>query len=321
MVMAVAFSPDDRYVATGHFDGTVVIFDAVTGSARLDFNISPPNRILPVTALRFHPAAPILVLTASDGTLEKRDIRSGEVLFHTKEENNEIYCLDYRRDGSYFATGGSDGSIRVYEDVSNRVVSLYRTITEHNANHPAGRMYAVVFSPDDLNLLFAGGWGNTVHVFDLRHKDAERKSLFGPYLTGDALDVRNGIIITASNRLEKRLEMIDSETGAFNDLGWPSQYNFCPTCAKQSHDSNGEFVAVGGGGMNGLDHAAFVLERRTGKCVVDQAFEGSVNACAFTFNAANSVNSNVVKVAFGDSAGQTHIFERPAPQQQQRAAK
>lgn len=305
--MAVAFSADDRFIATGHFDGAVVIYDAANGTAKLDFNISPSSRSLPVTGLRFHPTQPVLIVVASDGTVEKRDIRTGESLVQFKEEGNEVYCVDYRRDGRYYATAGSDSVIRVYDDATNAVHVAYHTIPDHTANHPASRMYSVVFAPDDMNFLYAGGWGNTVHVFDLRVRTHEKKNLFGPYLTGDALDVRNGVVLAASNRLEKRVEMIDSETDVVNDLGWPSVHNFCPLCAKMSRDVGGEYVAVGGGGSNGLDHAAFVLERRSGKCVVDQTFEGSINAVAFSYGK----DGATMRVAFGDGVGQTHVFERP----------
>jgi WD40 repeat protein len=307
MIMAVAFSADDRFVATGHFDGAVTVYDASSGSAKLDFNVSSSERALPVTGLRFHPTQPVLLVTTSDGSIEKRDIRTGEAVAQWREEGNEVYCVDYRRDGKYFATGGSDGAIRVYDDASNRVHACYQTVPEHTANHSANRMYSVVFAPDDLNYLYAGGWGNTVHVYDLRVTDGEKKNLFGPYLTGDALDVRNGLVLVASNRLERRIELIDSETEATNEISWPSVHNFCPTSAKMSRDAGGEYIAIGGGGGNGLDNAAFVLERRSGKCVVDQVFEASINALAFS----NSKEGAPTRVVFGDGVGHAHIFERP----------
>lgn len=306
--MAVAFSADDRFVATGHFDGMVTVYDASSGSAKLDFNVSSAERALPVTGLRFHPTQPVLLISTSDGTLEKRDIRTGEVVAEWKEEGNEVYCVDYRRDGRYFATGGSDGAIRVYDDSTNHVHACYQTAPEYATNSAANRMYSVVFAQDDINFLYAGGWGNTVHVYDLRVREGEKKNLFGPYLTGDALDVRNGLVLAASSRLDKRVELIDSETGTVNEIAWPSLHNFCPNCAKMSRDAGGEYIAVGGGGTNGLDHAAFVLERRTGKCVVDQVFEATVNAVAFS----HSKEGAPTRVVFGDCSGQAHIFERPA---------
>jgi WD40 repeat protein len=308
MIMAIAFSADDRFIATGHFDGAVTVYDAMSGSAKLDFNVSTPERPLPVTGLRFHPTQPVLLISTSAGILEKRDIRTGELIVQWREEGNEVYCVDYRRDGRFFATAGSDGAIRVYDDASNHVTTTYSTMPEYSTNHAANRMYSVLFAPDDLNALYAGGWGNTVHVFDLRVTTGEKKNLFGAYLTGDALDVRNGLVLAASSRLDKRIELIDSETNAVNEIAWPSIHNFLPSAAKMSRDAGGEYIAVGGGGTNGLDHAAFVLERRTGKCVVDQTFDGSINAIAFS----NSKDGLPTRVVFGDGVGHAHLFERPA---------
>lgn len=311
--MCVAFSPDDKLIAVGSFDGAVCLYDAATGNTRLEFNISTTARVLPVTSLRFHPTAPVLLLTASDGTVEKRDLRTGEAIYQFKEEHVEVYCCDYRKDGAMFATGAVDGAVRVFDDSNGKLLHRFATVGEHTVNKPAARLYSVVFAPDDVNMLYCAGWGNAVHVFDLRQPEKEVRNIFGPYLVGDALDVRSGVAITASHRLDNRLSMIDLQTSATRELPWPSSYNFTPTCAKMSPDATGEFLAVGGSGGHGLDSAAFVMERRTGRCVLDTLIEGGVNTVAFSTGSGQKDGSSALRVAFGDGHGAVHVFEKPAP--------
>ena len=307
-VMSVQISPDDKLCAAGYFDGAVVIYDMISTSAKADFNISGgAGRVLPVTSLRFHPMHHTLLVSGSDGTVEKRDLKTLETVTRLNDDKNEVYCADYRRDGAIYATAGLDGTVRVYDDHTDKLINAFNTVPEHTANRPACRLYAVVFSPDDPNMLIASGWSSAVHVFDLRQHDAAvKKSLFGPYMVGDALDIRSGIILAASNRMEQQFQFIDSETGVTNDVAWPSEYRFTPLCAKFSRDLTGEFAAVGGGGSNGLAHAAFVYDRRAQKCVVDAQFDGTVNSCCFS-----SGKDGPTRVVFGDSTGQVYTFEKP----------
>jgi WD40 repeat protein len=307
-VMTVQFSPDDRQLAVGAFDGSVHIYDINSSLAVSDFSISRENKNdkakLPCTSLRFHPLNPILLVCGSDGTVEKRDLRACEApSWHIKEEGNEVYCCDYRRDGTAFATAGSDGTLRVYDDHTNQLMAEYSTHSEHTVNCQAVRLYSVVFSPDDPNVLLTCGWANTIHYADLREKHLNKKrEIFGPYMIGDALDIRGSTILAGCNKLDTRVQLFDVATQHLTEVAWPTQNQFAPNCAKFSHDPSGEFIAVGGGGLNGLVDAGFVMERKSGKCVVDATMEGSVNVCAFGWKDQ--------RVAFGDSVGTVQLYER-----------
>ena len=304
--MTVQFSPDDRQVAAGSFDGSVVMYDMNSCLAVGDFTLSRGEKDtakLPCTSLRYHPTNPLLLVSGSDGTLEKRDVRSCEALWHIKEEGNEVYCVDYRKDGTAFATVGSDGTIRVYDDHTNQLINEYSTHLEHTVNRQAVRLYSVVFSPDDPNVLLACGWASTVHYADLREKSLNKKrEVFGPYMIGDGLDMRGSTILAGCNKLENRIQLTDVASLQTTEVKWPTHNQFAPLCAKFSRDPAGDYIAVGGGGLNGLVDAAFVVDRKTGKCVVDSTMEGAVNTCAFGWKDS--------RVAFGDSVGTVQIFEK-----------
>lgn len=308
-IMAVQFSPDDRQLAVGAFDGSVHIYDLNSCLSTGDFVMTRDAKAdqkikLPCTSLRFHPTSPTLLVCGSDGTLEKRDVRAVEApVWHHKETGNEVYCCDYRRDGSLFATAGSDGTVRVYDDSTNQLLTEYSTHAEHTVNAQAVRLYSVCFSPDDPNIILSCGWSNTINYADLREKGVnKKKEIFGPYLIGDALDIRGATVLAGCNKLDQRLMLFDIQTQHPTELLWPTHNEFSPLCAKFSRDVAGDFIACGGGGLNGLVDAAFVLERKSGKCVVDALFDGSVNVCAFGWKDA--------KVAFGDSSGTVQTFER-----------
>ena len=65
--------------------------------------------------------------------------------------------------------------------------------------------------PKDLNLLLSGGWDNNVILWDLREKKSVG-SFFGPNISGDTLDYKEGEILTGSHRNIDYLEIWDLGT-------------------------------------------------------------------------------------------------------------
>lgn len=67
-------------------------------------------------------------------------------------------------------------------------------------------MFSLKFVPDDENLLVSGGWDNTVQVWDIRAGHSVR-SIFGPHVAGDSVDVVGDTVLTGSWRPEKCLQV------------------------------------------------------------------------------------------------------------------
>lgn len=63
-----------------------------------------------------------------------------------------------------------------------------------------------------LQVLVSGGWDRSVKVWDLRIERAVR-SVFGPYVCGDALSVRGGRLLTGSWRHSAALQQWDLASG------------------------------------------------------------------------------------------------------------
>ena len=308
----VKFSPDDRVVLSGHFDGTIVGYDVSTGSNKFEFNVTPRDvrSKVPVTSVAFRPGGgkPILLVACSNGTVDRWELRSLERASTIKEDGNEVYAAAYRSDGGLFATAGRDAHLRVYDDTTGSLIHNLPTAGDVSVNPAAVRLYSVVFPKDDPNLVMTCGWGKTIHIFDMRQPDSisGHTEVFGPYLAGDAMDVAPDVILTASQRVDDRLQLWDRTTLKPTEIKWPTKHEFLPQCARFSNDAGAEYFAVGGSGASGDDkEGAFVYDRRNAKLVVDASFEKGINTCAF----ANRDNI----VAFGDGEGQIHLFESKKP--------
>jgi WD40 repeat protein len=109
--------------------------------------------------------------------------------------------VDYKPDGTAFATGGSDCIVRVYDEATRKIkVELAGGGTGEPGHN--NRVFAVKFDKEDENLLISGGWDNNVKVWDIREPSPIR-SIYGPYVCGDALDLHDGYILTGSWRGDK----------------------------------------------------------------------------------------------------------------------
>jgi COMPASS component SWD3 len=130
------------------------------------------------------------------------------------DELNQLFTVDYKPDGTMFATGGSDCIVRVYDEQTRK---LKVVLGEPGHNN---RVFAVKFDKDDENLLISGGWDNNIKVWDIRQPSPIR-SIYGPYICGDALDIHDGCILTGSWRSDRQLQLWDLGTCEFvHDIEW-----------------------------------------------------------------------------------------------------
>ena len=127
VVAAVAIAPDGSWLATGGTDRTVRIWDAATGLPRAILT----SRISRVTAV------------ATEATAVAA----------------EITAVAIAPDGSWLATGGTDGAVRIW-DVATR--QHRATLTGH-----VGVVAAVAIAPDGSWLATGGSSDGTVRTWDM----------------------------------------------------------------------------------------------------------------------------------------------------------
>ena len=157
---------------------------------------------------------------------------------------NSVYALAYAPDFRSWACAGRDHVVRTVDEVTGQVI---RQLDKHS-----NRVYALHYALDDPNILLSGGWDNTIQVWDLRTGFAQR-SIFGPHLCGDALDVHpvtGAEILTGSWREQEALQRWDFATGKLIEtLEWHGKEQIsshATTMSKSPSLEESEAVAAAG---------------------------------------------------------------------------
>ena len=116
---------------------------------------------------------------------------------------------------SQFATAGKDTAVRIYDEQTKQCIVKMERGSGFGPNAAPGhsnRIFALKFHPTDPSVLLSGGWDNTIQIWDCRAGRAQR-SIFGPHLCGESLDIQGDVILTGSHRAEDPLETWDYGTG------------------------------------------------------------------------------------------------------------
>jgi COMPASS component SWD3 len=272
-VFAVRFSPDGKLLAAGCGDGTVRVYNASNGRLAYELKNGKGKEAMPVTGIRFRPLGAsktknVLLAVNADGSVNHWHVTSGKCLHTIKDEQNQLYCVDYRPDGAVFATAGKDYTVRVYDEATKTLMSEMKSGAGRVTPGHSNRVFSLKFRPEDPSIIISGGWDNTVQVWDTRVEHAVR-SLYGPHVCGDAVDIEGDTIVTGSWRTKNQLELWDFRSGErITEIPWNQSvvHSATPTmlyCAQFSKSSTG-LIAAGGTGTN----EAKVFDRAAGNKLV-----------------------------------------------------
>jgi len=238
-----------------------VVYNAESGVASFTLNDGGEDQ-LPTTQVRWRPETSlsrttnVLVSVGADGRIVQWHVPSGKCLSEISEDN-QLFCVDYAADGSWFATAGKRREVRVYDESTKQVREVLTGGDPEVASGHAGRIFSLKLHPELRHVLVTGGWDSTLQVWDTRLGHAVR-AIPGPHVCGDAVDISGDghTILTGSWRAEEQLQLWDFRTSRLlSSPPWRPQADSgelaqpCMVYAAQfSKGPESESVAAGGSG-------------------------------------------------------------------------
>ena len=253
-LVALAFSPDGRRIASASEDGLCYLWDVVAGAKP----IKCTGHAGKVLSVAFRADGARVVTASADGTVRQWDAVTGrEVEPSFDHHTGEVLAAVYSPDGEWIASGGADHTVRLWRATGRQQRALlhgHAGAVNELAFAPDGRTLASV--SQDRGLLFLGD--NTVGVWDL--------SAVGlPVLRGHTSYVYpvasspDGRWI-ASGSWDKTIRLWNAATG--EPVGPPlAQPGVVRVLA---YSSDGAWLVAGGDFEDELGHCLLCLDTTTG---------------------------------------------------------
>ena len=107
----VRFDHNDKYIAAGRGDGSIAIFNVLTGKTSYMLNESMEEP-MPTTIVRWRPiCAPgvtknVMIAANAEGSLTHYHTTSGKTLNRIFSDVNQLFTCDYKPDGYEFVAAG-----------------------------------------------------------------------------------------------------------------------------------------------------------------------------------------------------------------------
>jgi len=266
-------------LAVGFGSGAIQIYDA-NGLTEKELRPSRQGGGA-VMVIRFCPKDPdLLYAGTAEGFIYVFNVENGEQLDKIDEQGNEVNCMDFSVDGFNFITGGKDLDTRVYETKSNKLIRTYRGLGRRDSVMPTTdkvtgntqRVFSLKCHCNNQFIFISGGWDNHIKIWDIRDNEGIKRSIMGPHIAGDSLDMKDNQILAGSWAALHALQLYDYTSGhVVKEINYPhSDGAFLYT----SLFVNDKMVMAGGSGTNTLE----VIEIEGSKSVGNYKVNGPVHA-------------------------------------------
>ena len=158
IVVSVAFSPDGKFLATGHANGEIRLWEVAEGK-QLTIYRGHGDR---VKSVAYSPDGKTLASCSFDETVKLWDISTGDCLQTLQGHSDQVNSVAYSLDGKTLASGSSDKTIKLW-DISTG--DCLQSLQGHS-----DWVLSVAYSPDGKTLV-SGSCDKTIKLWDIHSGD------------------------------------------------------------------------------------------------------------------------------------------------------
>jgi WD40 repeat protein len=202
-VRALAFSPDNKALASGGDDGIVLLWEAGSGEQRGLLT----GHTGAVLAVAFSPDGATLASGGDDGIVVLWEAASGDKLASLSGHTGAVLAVAFSPDGATLASGGNDGTVLLWEVAGGELRA--------NLTNDVDAVASLAFNPVDATLASAGpspdGTG-IIHFWDVHDNRLARSLVDDTGAISAVAFSRDGTTL-ASAGIEGRVQVWDTFSG------------------------------------------------------------------------------------------------------------
>ena len=162
-VLALAFSPDGKTLASAGADREIRTWDATTGKGRAVLT----GHLGPVVSLAFSSSGKALASASLDRTIRVWDPLENKELYMLDRWDSPCFALAFSPDGHTLAAGGYDRTIHLWDLAVRRKPILIRGHDNY--------VWSLAFAPDGRTLASAS-WDGTIKLWEPTRLPSSRRS-------------------------------------------------------------------------------------------------------------------------------------------------
>ena len=153
-VLTVAFSPDDKLLASGSREGRVILWDVPNHKRLSTYDVHTDE----VDVVVFSPDGKKFASASRDGTVQLWDLHTEKRTTLLTEPNEGVRALAFSPDSSTLVSGRLDGTMQLWD------VATYQHIADFI--DARGTIYGLAFSPDGKTVV-TGLYRGLIRLWDL----------------------------------------------------------------------------------------------------------------------------------------------------------
>jgi cleavage stimulation factor subunit 1 len=125
-VTCLEFHPTEQILFSGAGDSTIKIYDFTKPSVKRA--LKTIQETAPLRCLALHPSGDFLLAATEQTTIRLYDVHTSQCFVSAvanDQHRDSVTCMKYSGTGSVYASCSKDGDIKIWDGVSNRVVSSF----------------------------------------------------------------------------------------------------------------------------------------------------------------------------------------------------
>lgn len=299
-IFSARYAPDDNKVAITMLDGSLTIVNTKDENKRKTKMLTEG---VPATSLFWKNPKQLLVGDTNGSIHElEYDKSEGEIRLLSKVDDpqEQILTIEHSNQLGVTLYAGKSMRITILNDQNKKPIKVFEPGDTYAMGH-TNRIFCLKFSDLVPNMFVSAGWDGTMFMWDIRASKAVN-SIFGPVISGDALDIHDNLILAGSYRDKDSLELYDMRTlKKVCNVDWslsPHSYNYVSSCKFSRNKDEGEYIIAG----SCLSNQVGIFKKEI--VYNNELIISGMKKGVYTSGFAN----NESKFFFGTSDGEFHIY-------------